>query len=196
MATKVCGKCNQLKLKTEFYKLSNRKDGLDYYCKYCRNGASLKSFRNKDKKPCSVEGCKYPHYAKTYCRNHYARLMYNGTIERKSDIFNIENPGVDSNGNNKKDIRDANLKWLYKIDINEYIKRASKGCEICKDRPDWSLHVDHDHKCCPGEVTCGVCVRGIICPKCNVAVDKYERGVLRPDYMNYNKIKRYIKKYA
>lgn len=50
------------------------------------------------------------------------------------------------------------------------------GCAICR-RPDpggsdyrrgW--HVDHDHACCSGgrnDRTCGKCVRGILCGRCN-----------------------------
>lgn len=30
--------------------------------------------------------------------------------------------------------------------------------------------VDHDHACCPGGRSCGQCVRGILCRKCNVAI--------------------------
>jgi hypothetical protein len=32
------------------------------------------------------------------------------------------------------------------------------------------LHVDHDHRCCPGSVSCGKCVRGLVCAPCNIAV--------------------------
>jgi hypothetical protein len=41
-------------------------------------------------------------------------------------------------------------------------------CAICKTPPgDKRLAVDHDHGCCPGEKTCGKCIRGILCDTCN-----------------------------
>ena len=27
--------------------------------------------------------------------------------------------------------------------------------------------VDHDHACCPGDTSCGKCIRGLLCSKCN-----------------------------
>jgi Recombination endonuclease VII len=38
-----------------------------------------------------------------------------------------------------------------------------------------NCHVDHDHNCCPGGHSCGLCVRGILCPRCNTAVGHIER---------------------
>lgn len=38
------------------------------------------------------------------------------------------------------------------------------------------LVVDHDHSCCPGNKSCGGCIRGLICHSCNVA-----EGFLRGD---------------
>lgn len=47
------------------------------------------------------------------------------------------------------------------------------GCAMCHTaepramgfRNGW--HVDHDHKCCPGDESCGLCIRGVLCADCN-----------------------------
>lgn len=188
MATKICVKCQQPKTVDNFYKKSNQKDGLDYYCKYCRMGHSLKSIRNTKKPNCSIDGCFGHHYAKSYCRVHYSRFIRNGTVERLNDIRDVKNP-------KHRYHKTYELNTTYKMDLNEFLQKASKGCEICKIIPKESLHVDHDHNCCAGEKTCGVCVRGIVCAKCNTAIAKYEKGILRPDYALYKKVKNYVRKY-
>lgn len=58
----------------------------------------------------------------------------------------------------------------YGITREQYAAALERGCSIC-GRTDRTLHVDHDHSCCPmrggSARTCGKCVRGLICGPCN-----------------------------
>ncbi len=57
-------------------------------------------------------------------------------------------------------------------------------CAIC--RRNNATCVDHDHACCDSELTCGQCVRGLLCNRCNVVVGLIEHGsVLLVQITNY-----------
>lgn len=68
--------------------------------------------------------------------------------------------------------RKNGLKNKYHLTIEEYdsILASQNGvCLICSksDGDGKFLSVDHDHKCCPGDRSCGKCIRGLLCSKCN-----------------------------
>lgn len=75
----------------------------------------------------------------------------------------------------------------YGLEIHDYralLRDQSGACAICRvpeDRCDRSLAIDHDHQCCPGETSCGGCVRGLLCGACNIALGRYERVGFFPD---------------
>ena len=73
---KTCSKCNTNKRLDDFYNRTSMPDMKDYYCKACRNDYTTKNvYRGSNY--CSVDGCKNFHYAKTMCKNHYHRYLYN-----------------------------------------------------------------------------------------------------------------------
>lgn len=69
--------------------------------------------------------------------------------------------------------RSARLLRNYGITLDGYeamLTTQGGACAICHVAPDEgsSLHVDHDHACCPGrKKSCGRCVRGLLCEDCN-----------------------------
>lgn len=194
-SNKQCVKCKEIKDLSEFYKAkySWQEDGHDYYCKFCRVGTAIKS-HNVNKRKCSLEECEKPHYAKTYCRVHYSRLIRSGSVECKTNPVSIDGNYYN---NGRLVLKKENvIRNTYKIDISEYRERIANGCEICGDKPERSLHVDHDHNCCNGIKSCGACVRGIVCNGCNKAIDKYETGQMRSDNPKRDKVEAYLKKYA
>lgn len=48
-------------------------------------------------------------------------------------------------------------------------------CDICKRSPGKrSLAVDHNHLCCPHKKACERCRRGLLCDRCNLALERAE----------------------
>lgn len=68
--------------------------------------------------------------------------------------------------------RASGLKEKYKMTLEDYQEMVDfqKGlCAICQLPPvdGKILVIDHDHSCCPSDVTCGKCIRGLVCNSCN-----------------------------
>lgn len=65
---------------------------------------------------------------------------------------------------------------LTSIDYIKMLVAQDFRCKMCDK--EGRLVIDHDHNCCnngPGKKrSCGKCVRGLICHKCNVFIGMYE----------------------
>ena len=55
-------------------------------------------------------------------------------------------------------------------DYLELVKIQESKCALCGKIPTKRLYVDHDHNCCPGKRSCGKCIRGLLCKKCNSGI--------------------------
>ena len=71
--------------------------------------------------------------------------------------------------------KNEHLTYLYKITMaqyNEMLESQNGKCRICKRKDDDGkmLSVDHDHECCPGRRSCGKCIRGLLCQRCNLII--------------------------
>lgn len=71
--------------------------------------------------------------------------------------------------------RKSNLKFFYSLTVEEFeaiYSYQNGACAACRspfteakmEKP----HVDHDHSCCAGLRSCGNCVRGLLCGRCNM----------------------------
>lgn len=55
------------------------------------------------------------------------------------------------------------------LDADILLRSQRYVCPICKGvLTESGWHTDHDHSCCPGDTSCGICVRGLIHGRCNV----------------------------
>lgn len=76
------------------------------------------------------------------------------------------------------------LTYRYGISMEDYEKLLEEQlgvCAICERSPDevGVLAVDHDHRCCPTERTCGNCIRKLLCTDCNISIGRFNDNVLR-----------------
>src|SRR6185312_6744612 len=60
----------------------------------------------------------------------------------------------------------------YGLSLKQYVDilaGQNDSCAICSRKflTEVKEHIDHDHGCCSGQKSCGRCVRGILCPRCN-----------------------------
>lgn len=110
--------------------------------------------------------------------------------------FHRDSRTVDGfNGHCRRCQRDKVLRRTYGITLDEYeAMAAAQGgkCAICDLPPEngGALHIDHDHACCPDRcMSCGECIRGLLCSPCNTAL-----GLLRDDISRLSAAMDYLKR--
>lgn len=80
----------------------------------------------------------------------------------------------------------------YGLTTEQYQELSDKQngvCAICK-KPEIirrNLSIDHDHRCCPHHKSCGKCIRGLLCYRCNQAL-----GLLNDDVFIIESAKLYL----
>jgi hypothetical protein len=160
---KYCKKCDQTKPLSEYHIKRQTKDGYAHYCKDC-----VSEYDRKE----HVGEMVFKRLIRTethrQCR----------TCEKlfPAEVFNRKSKYPDSYCDECRDIRQYNalLKrmGLTREKYEKMLSDQNNLCFICKrpEKGDRRLSIDHDHSCCPSGRSCGGCVRGLICLKCNTAL--------------------------
>ena len=99
-------------------------------------------------------------------------------LEERNQCRSCRNKYARESGLNWK----RNLKTRYNISAEEYFQLLSDQggvCAVCKKEnvAGRRLDVDHDHSCCPGERSCGMCVRDLLCGGCNRGLGDFKDNV-------------------
>jgi hypothetical protein len=79
---------------------------------------------------------------------------------------------------NKEKIFYNRLYSKYRLRREDYLKLLKKqndSCATCFTTFSEIPCIDHDHACCKGERSCGKCVRGLLCQKCNKILGWFEK---------------------
>jgi hypothetical protein len=76
--------------------------------------------------------------------------------------------------------RPAEYKWRYGItaaDVARMAEDQGGACYLCMEPLDFEtprrVHIDHDKACCRGRRSCGTCIRGLACNKCNAGIGHF-----------------------
>lgn len=62
-------------------------------------------------------------------------------------------------------------------EYNSILDAQGYACAICQELQcdmDRALSIDHDHACCSTGGSCGKCVRGLLCARCNTRLKGFE----------------------
>ena len=69
--------------------------------------------------------------------------------------------------------------------VDALLAQQRGSCAVCgvpyADTPGQRLAIDHDHGHCPGKIGCPVCIRGLLCNRCNnlLRLASDNSGILR-----------------
>lgn len=116
---------------------------------------------------CSVRLCDQLQRHLDLCSMHYKRKL------RYGDVLPDKPPSAKRVWGSTGDLKETQRWSRYRLEGAQYdaILEAQGGvCAGCHQPfGDSPPCVDHDHSCCPGDRSCGDCVRGILHRECNTA---------------------------
>ena len=75
------------------------------------------------------------------------------------------------------------LFWQRRYNVSEdqverMLEEQDGQCAICKTELDDKFSIDHDHSCCSEKgMSCGKCVRGLLCRTCNSGIGLLQDSV-------------------
>lgn len=154
--------------------------------------------------PCAADACSNDAAARGLCSGHYEQQRLGRPLtdirERRvgCDVDNCDSK------HDAKGVCATHYSILTRFNLtaerySDMLCEQDGGCAICGLRcaSGKALAVDHDHACCPESgVSCGKCVRGLVCARHNLGLGHFndDVGALRAaaDYLDRHAARRTI----
>ena len=162
---KKCKVCLVWKSLEDYPNDKSRSDGKHPYCKLCRS--------EQNKKYIQADPAR---------REKRRRRSYEWKLKNPERYKLLINRWKADNGERKAFLDKKSQLWThYRLTVEDYLEMvdSQKGlCAVCGS--GGRLYVDHDHSCCSANTTCGKCVRGLLCQKCNMFmhyIDEYSQFI-------------------
>lgn len=146
---KVCPRCLVHRSWDLYHKNRARPDGIAVWCRQCTKEYSAKHKQKPDVKRRAAETA----------------------LQR----YHAQPPEVKDAAYRKRKMRGYHMQQKYGISLAQYEDKLDSQngvCAICgkENLSHRRLYVDHDHDCCGNKTTCGKCVRGLLCHRCNLGL--------------------------
>lgn len=170
---KYCSQCGGGKSSGEFYNDRHSSDGKCSACKDCmaeRNNARYMQYSESDVKQCHT--CQAIKQLREFSKG---PTKYGRASNCKMCDAARKKADHDANPHKRQS---AVLKKKFGMTLDDYHwmlegqlgQCGNPGCQNIPDPDRRRFPVDHDRNCCPGEHSCGKCIRGVLCPGCNTAL--------------------------
>lgn len=149
---RICTTCREAKAPSDFNKCAKTADGLAAKCRAC---------------------------SREYARAYYTRRW--GHIRKRDNTARLARSAAERRAIGRR--QKLAKHGLTPEAFDEILNHQNGGCALCATTEPggrWKqFFVDHDHRCCPGQYSCGKCVRGLLCYHCNLGLGHFfDRGDL------------------
>lgn len=166
---KTCKRCDAAKPLAEFPKEARSRDGHNRWCRSCHAAYRLANIeRERERHRGYQQDGRQDEWNRAFRERNREKLRESQGRWRMGNIDSV---------------RDTILRRQYQMTLEDYralLAAQGGGCAVCgATEPGGGagsnidgFSVDHDHSCCPGKVTCGKCVRALLCNRCNLSIGR------------------------
>jgi hypothetical protein len=164
---KQCTNCREYKETLHFHKYSKAQDKLKPWCKNC-----VKEYDIKEGDATRIFPRKLNEDGDIHCRNCGGYFKEDEMKQSSGGMYK----GLSYCLTCAPLLRHIKNVKRYGITLEQYhqmLLDQNYSCKVCNLKESTfrkRLSIDHDHGCCPGEGSCGKCVRGLLCHHCNAAL--------------------------